>query len=132
VGRGSFGYLIAQIAVETGIAPQYLLDLDDVMFQNVLKVLTDRAKAVQDANRGKRRVEARKALRKFEPDLAKELRKEMANLLKPIAKKGKGFIPSTVLSGWSKPASSDTEYRQFPSYDASEAKRGIGYRTSPS
>jgi hypothetical protein len=55
VGRGSFGYLIAQIAVETGIAPQYLLDLDEVMFQNVLKVLTDRAKAVQDANRVKRR-----------------------------------------------------------------------------
>jgi hypothetical protein len=55
VGRGSFGYLIAQIAVETGIAPQYLLDLDDVMFKNILKVLTDRAKAVQDANRGRKR-----------------------------------------------------------------------------
>jgi hypothetical protein len=55
VGRGSFGYLIAQIAVETGIAPQYLLELDDVMFQNVLKVLSDRAKAVQDGNRVKRR-----------------------------------------------------------------------------
>lgn len=77
-------------------------------------------------------VEARKALRKFEPELAKELRKEMAELLKPIAKKGQGFIPSTVLSGWSKPASSDTEYRQFPRYDASKAKKGIGYRTSPS
>ncbi len=55
MGRGSFGYLIAQIAVETGIAPQYLLDLDDVMFKNILKVLTDRAKAVQDANRGRKR-----------------------------------------------------------------------------
>jgi hypothetical protein len=55
VGRGSFGYLIAQVAVETGIAPQYLLDLDDVMFKNILKVLTDRAKAVQDANRGRKR-----------------------------------------------------------------------------
>jgi hypothetical protein len=55
VGRGSFGYLIAQIAVETGIAPQYLLNLDDVMFSNILKVLTDRAKEMQDANRGKRR-----------------------------------------------------------------------------
>jgi len=77
-------------------------------------------------------VEARKALRKFEPDLAKELRKEMAELLKPIAKKGKGFIPSTVLSGWSKQEAGDTKYRQFPRYDASQAKRGIGYRTSPS
>ena len=55
MGRGSFGYLIAQIAVETGIAPQYLLELDEVMFKNILKVLSDRAKAVQDANRGKRR-----------------------------------------------------------------------------
>ena len=58
MGRGSFGYLIAQIAVETGIAPQYLLELDEVMFQNVLKVLTVRAKAVQDANRGKKRPRA--------------------------------------------------------------------------
>ena len=55
MGRGSFGYLIAQIAVETGIAPQYLLELDDVMFKNILKVLTDRAKAVQNANRGRKR-----------------------------------------------------------------------------
>jgi hypothetical protein len=58
VGRGSFGYLIAQIAVETGIAPQYLLDLDDVMFKNVLKVLTDKAKEVQNANRGRKRLRA--------------------------------------------------------------------------
>jgi hypothetical protein len=58
VGRGSFGYLIAQIAVETGIAPQYLLDLDDVMMKNILKVLTDRAKEVQNANRGRKRPRA--------------------------------------------------------------------------
>ena len=58
MGRGSFGYLIAQIAVETGIAPQYLLDLDDVMMKNILKVLTDRAKAVQDANRSRKRLRA--------------------------------------------------------------------------
>jgi hypothetical protein len=55
VGRGSFGYLIAQIAVETGIAPQYLLELDEVMFKNILKVFADKAKAVQDGNRVKRR-----------------------------------------------------------------------------
>ena len=39
MGRGNFGYLIAQLAVETGIAPQYLLDLDADMFKNMLKVL---------------------------------------------------------------------------------------------
>jgi hypothetical protein len=54
VGRGSFGYLVAQLAVETGIAPQYLLDLDDVMFKNMLKVINDKAKEQQNASRGKR------------------------------------------------------------------------------
>ncbi len=58
MGRGSFGYLIAQIAVETGIAPQYLIDLDEVMFKNILKVLTDKAKEVQNANRGRKRPRA--------------------------------------------------------------------------
>jgi hypothetical protein len=55
VGRGSFGYLIAQLAVETGIAPQYLLDLDSQMFKNMLKVINDKAKEQQNASRGKRR-----------------------------------------------------------------------------
>ena len=55
MGRGSFGYLIAQIAVETGIPPQALLDLDNTMFANVLKVLNDRAEEMRNASRGKRR-----------------------------------------------------------------------------
>ena len=55
MGRGNFGYLIAQLAVETGIAPQYLLDLDDVMFKNILRVINDRAKEMQNANSHKRR-----------------------------------------------------------------------------
>jgi hypothetical protein len=55
VGRGNFGYLIAQLAVETGIAPQYLLDLDANMFRNMLKVINDKAKEQQNASRGKRR-----------------------------------------------------------------------------
>ena len=53
MGRGSFGYLIAQLAVETGIAPQYLLDLDTEMFKNMLKVINDRAKEQQNANRAR-------------------------------------------------------------------------------
>jgi len=53
VGRGSFGYLIAQLAVETGIAPQYLLDLDAIMFKNMLKVINDRSKELQNANRAR-------------------------------------------------------------------------------
>ena len=77
-------------------------------------------------------IEARKALRKFTPDLSKELQKEMAGLLKPIVTVARGFIPATVLSGWSKAEASDTKYRQFPRFDAAAAKRGIGYRTAPS
>ena len=55
MGRGSFGYLVAQIAVETGIPPQALLDLDTTMFANVIKVLNDRAEEMRNASRGKRR-----------------------------------------------------------------------------
>ena len=54
MGRGSFGYLVAQLAVETGIAPQYLLDLDVEMFKNMLKVIHDRNKEMQNANRARR------------------------------------------------------------------------------
>jgi hypothetical protein len=56
VGRGSFGYLVAQLAVETGIPPQYLLDLDAYMFKNMLKVINDRSKEVQNAQRRAKRV----------------------------------------------------------------------------
>jgi hypothetical protein len=71
----------------------------------------------------------RKALRKFTPDLAKETQKEMASLLKPITAKARGFIPATApLSGWGKPATTG----KFPRYSSSEAKRGIGYKTTPS
>jgi len=55
VGRGSFGYLVAQLAIETGISPQDLLELDSTMFANMLQVLTDRAKEMQNASRSKRR-----------------------------------------------------------------------------
>ena len=55
MGRGSFGYLVAQLAIETGIAPQYLLELDSTMFANMLRVLKDRAKEMQSANRRNKR-----------------------------------------------------------------------------
>ncbi len=54
MGRGSFGYLVAQLAVETGIPPQYLLDLDTYMFKNMLKVINDKAKEQQNASRARR------------------------------------------------------------------------------
>jgi hypothetical protein len=78
----------------------------------------------------------RKALREFEPDLAKMTTKQMAAALKPITNKARGFMPSegSMLSGWTTEASSTetTKYRHFPKYDQAEAKRGVKYSTSPS
>jgi hypothetical protein len=75
-------------------------------------------------------IELRKALRQFAPDLAKDTQKEIAGLLKPITAKARGFIPSnSPLSGWGMPTKGSWERLQW---SASEAKRGISYRTSPS
>ena len=75
-------------------------------------------------------IELRKALRAFAPDLAKETQKEIAGLLKPITAKARGFIPSnSPLSGWSMPTKGSWERLQW---STSEAKRGIGYKTTPS
>jgi hypothetical protein len=74
-------------------------------------------------------IELRKAIRKFSPELAKETRKELASLLAPIVKTARGFIPSQApISGWGKASSNG----RFPEWSSAEAKRGIGYKTSPS
>lgn len=54
MGRGSFGYLVAQLAVATHIPPQYLIDLDPAMFQNLIQVLNDQAKEAENARRAQR------------------------------------------------------------------------------
>lgn len=72
----------------------------------------------------------RKALREFSPDLAKETQKELGSLLKPITSKARGFIPSNApLSGWNKKSHLSWERLQWSS---TAAKRGIGYKTTPS
>jgi hypothetical protein len=79
--------------------------------------------------------EMRTALRKYQPDLAKELNKEMASYLSPVARQARSYLPlSAPLSNWGKATSSaDTiNYRAFPKYNALKARRGIGYTTSPS
>jgi hypothetical protein len=74
-------------------------------------------------------IELRKALKKFTPDLAKETQKQLGALLKPVTSKARGFIPSTApLSGWGKPSVTG----RFPEWSSSDAKRGIGYKTTPS
>lgn len=78
----------------------------------------------------------RKALREFEPDLAKATTKQMAAALKPITNKARGYMPTNtqMLSGWTSETSSENtvKYRVFPKYDQTEAKRGVKYSTSPS
>ena len=76
-------------------------------------------------------IELRKALRKFTPDLAKELPKEIGAALKPIVKEAKGYLPDNggVLSGWLPRQNSQGT---FPTYDARIVKAGIGYKTTPS
>jgi hypothetical protein len=73
-------------------------------------------------------IELRKALKKFTPDLAKETQKEMGSLLKPITAKARGFIPSQApLSGWGKASVNARWY-----WDGRAAKKGVGYKTTPS
>jgi hypothetical protein len=76
-------------------------------------------------------VALRKAIREFEPKLAKETTKEIGNFLKPVAKAARGYLPSNadVPSGW---VQRPRKTAKFPMYDASLARKGISYKTSPS
>lgn len=74
----------------------------------------------------------RKALRQFEPDLAKETTKEIASFLKPVVKQAKGFLPSNdeMPSGWLKRDNAQGRWAtRF--YDASIARHGVTYKSSP-
>ena len=77
-----------------------------------------------------------RALREYTPDLAKKTKKELANILQPMTIKARGYMPANaqMLSGWTKTASSTetSNYRHFPKYDATTAKRGVNYSVSPS
>jgi len=78
-------------------------------------------------------VALRKALRQFEPDLAKETTKEIANFLKPVVKQARGYAPSNdqVPSGWVKRPNATGRWAER-SYDASQVRRGITFRSTPS
>jgi hypothetical protein len=75
----------------------------------------------------------RKALRQFEPELAKETTKEIANFLKPVVRQARGYAPSNeqVPSGWVKRPNAGGRWANR-SYDAAEVRRGITYKSSPS
>jgi hypothetical protein len=70
------------------------------------------------------------ALRRFAPDLDKNLRKEMAAGLRPVVKAARGFVPSqSPMSGWAGRSFSEG---RFPTYSAAIIKKGITYSTSVS
>ena len=75
------------------------------------------------------------ALRKYDKDLAKALRKEIGSYLSPVTQQAKSYLPlQATLSNWGKPVSSaeTINYRPFPRYNSREARKGIGYTSSPS
>jgi len=73
----------------------------------------------------------RKALRRFAPDLDKELRKELTRALKPVVKAARGFVPvtSNIMRGWQPRSFSEA---RFPFYDYQTIVRGIGFTTAVS
>jgi len=72
----------------------------------------------------------RKAMRRFTPDLEKALKKELTQILKPIVREAKGFVPAqSPMSGW---AGRSFNQGRFPTYNASTIKAGITYSTTPS
>ena len=74
----------------------------------------------------------RKALRQFAPELGKETQKEIANFLKPVVRQARGYMPSNadVPSGWVLGTQKGKWERV--AYDSTLARRGIGYKTTPS
>ena len=72
----------------------------------------------------------RKALNQYAPDLAKELTKNLAAILKPIVQEARGYVPTEApMRGWKPRTFSEAK---FPTYNASIIKSGITYKTSPS
>jgi hypothetical protein len=76
------------------------------------------------------------AMRKFEPDLAKNLNKEVRAALTPIQKKAQGYIPSSLpgLSNWllktkgrkiTAESSAFATVGHFPKFNSGIARRGI-------
>lgn len=74
-------------------------------------------------------LEARKALKQFAPDLAKESQKEVSGLLRSITNKARGFVPSeSPMSGWTR----TTGKWGNRAFDSGTIRRGITFSAAPS
>jgi hypothetical protein len=91
-----------------------------------------------------------RALRKFDPELLKEMNKEIKGIMIPIRDKARGYAPTAAPGGlynWDEGAytkkitarnsafrtfNSEGRVRRFPLYQAEVARKGIYYTQSPS
>jgi hypothetical protein len=74
-------------------------------------------------------VDLRKALRAFAPDLEKQLRKDLADAMKPVVAKARGFAPAEPpMRNWAPRSFSEAT---FPFYNVETIRSGITYSTSP-
>jgi hypothetical protein len=71
-----------------------------------------------------------KGLSFFDDDMYDRIKTVLGPLMRDVESTAKSYVPgnSEMLSGWSKPISSDIKYRPFPKYDAGMVKGGIGYK----
>jgi hypothetical protein len=83
--------------------------------------------------------EVRRALLNYAPDLQKELTKEWATILKPVVAQARSFVPDAPMRNWSDIRDNKITAKtslfstsRFPTYIASEVKKGIVYQTTPS
>lgn len=94
--------------------------------------------------------ETLRAIRKIDPELLKEMNKEIKGIMIPIRDKARGYAPSGVPGGlynWDERTvgkkitarnsafrtfNTEGRLRRFPLYDAEAARKGIYYSASPS
>ena len=71
-----------------------------------------------------------KGLQFYDDDMYDRIRATISPLMRNVEAAAKSDVPGNgeMLSGWSKPISSDVEYRPFPKYEAAMVKGGIGYK----
>jgi hypothetical protein len=68
----------------------------------------------------------RKALRRFAPDLDKELKTELRKALSPVVRKARGYVEANSMTNWNEKSSSTG---MFPKYNAFVISKGIGFST---
>ena len=84
--------------------------------------------------------ETLRAIRKIDPELLKEMNKEIKGIMIPIRDKARGYAPTSApLYNWDEQTYAtrvvkprETTGRKFPLYQAEAARKGIYYSQSPS